>query len=190
MSSTETRAAKLRDVFGERLQMVAAFGPNPNLCAVVESITMADLKTCASLFGGSAPPLLMTVEELSRALDAFPLEFNEIISTRRLIAGSDLLASLTVPLEDLRRACEVQARGHLVHLREGFIEAGGNRKALARLVSSSNAPFRSLLSNVARLDGTNEDELVSRLGLVGQEFPDLLHAAERLVDYVDKWRKA
>jgi hypothetical protein len=190
MSSAETLAAKLRDVFGERLQMVAAFGHESQLCAVTASITMADLTACASAFGGRTPPLLMTVDELSRALDAFPLEFSEIIATRQLIAGTDLLEALKVPLDDLRRACEVQARGHLLHLRQGFVEAGANQKSLAQLIASSHAPFRALLMNVARLDGTNVDELISRLGLVGQAFSDLLHGAERLVDYVDKWKKA
>jgi hypothetical protein len=187
MGSAETAAEKLRNLFGARLKMVAAFGQDSHICAVTESITVDDLTACASAFGGAAPPLLMTVDELERALDAFPLELTEILSTRRLIAGTDLLASLNVPIGELRRACEVQARGHLLHLREGFIEAGKNPKAVAALLSSSQAPFQALLTNVARLDGTNVDELVIRLGIGGQAFGDRLHAAERLVDYVDRW---
>src|SRR5580765_8575410 len=126
MSAPDTLAAQLREIFGDRLQMVAAFGADAQTCAVVDSIALADLDKCATLFVKQRPaPLLMLIDELSRALDAFPLEFNEIISTRRLIAGTDLLAALTVPAEDLRRACEAQARGHLVNLREGYIEAAG-----------------------------------------------------------------
>src|SRR5206468_8406004 len=126
----------------------------------VDSIAMGDLDKCAALFGRKVPaPLLMLVDELARSLDAFPLELNEIITTRRLITGTDLLAALTVPVEDLRRACEAQARGHLVHLREGYIEAAADRKAVSALVAASVAPFRALVTNVARLDGTTAEQL-------------------------------
>jgi hypothetical protein len=194
MTATDTLAAQLRDVFGDRLRMVAAFGHAAHTVAIVETVTPSDLDKCASFCPGwkkigLAPPLLMPVVELSRALEAFPLEFSEILATRKLIAGTDLLAALKVPLEDLRRACEVQARSHLVHLREGYIEAAGNGKAVARLVDASKRPFHALVANVARLDGSSVDDLISRMGLGGHTFREALIAAERLVEYVDRWGK-
>jgi hypothetical protein len=190
MSATDTIATQLQQIFGDRLKMVAAFGSEPQICAIVDRISVADLDRCAALFGRKKPaPLLMMADELSRALDAFPLEFKEIISTRRLMAGTDLLAALTVPIEDVRRASEAQARGHLVHLREGYIEAAGDRKAVARLVAASSTPFRALVANIARLDGAGREDLESRLGLDWRDFPAALRAAERLVEYVDQWRK-
>ena len=195
MASTDTLAAQLREVFGDRLRMVAAFGTASHTVAVVDAVTADDLDKCAA-FGarwkkaGLAPPLLVSADELSSALDAFPLEFGEIIATRKLIAGTDVLAGLKVPAEDLRRACEVQARSHLVHLRQGYIEAAGHRNAIAHLVDASNAPFRALLANIARLDGTSVDDLISRLGLGSGDFPSVLLAAQRLVDYVDRWTRA
>jgi hypothetical protein len=187
---SDSLAAKLAEIFGNRLKMVAAFGPDSQTCAIVESIGVDDLDRCAAAFGAKAPaPLLILVDELSRALDSFPLELNEILTTRRLIAGTDLLAALSVPAEDLRRACEAQARGHLVHLREGYIEAAGDQKAVSRLVGASVVPFRALVANVARLDGTPIDQLQRRLGLSTEDFPATLHSAERLVDYVDQWKR-
>ena len=197
MSATDTQAAQLADIFGPRLKMAAAFGRDSSTCAIVETLTIADLDRCASLSAGWKrlgldPPLLLLAGELSRALDAFPLEFSEIIATRRPIIGADLFASMAVPVEDLRRACEVQARGHLVHLREAFIEAAGRQDAVAQLVSASVTPFRALLSNVARLDGASVDDLMKKLDLryQTQGFADLLQAAERLVEYVDRWSRA
>jgi hypothetical protein len=196
MSATETLAAQLKDIFGDRLRMIAAFGGDSNTCAIVETLTVADLDRCAALSAGwmrlrLEPPLLILVDELTRALDAFPLEFSEIIATRRLIFGADLFAGMSVPAGDLRRACEMQARGHLVHLREGYVEAAGDRKAVARLVSASVVAFRALLSNIARLDGCAVDELVNRLAIgdLDTGFPEALQAAERLVEYVDRWRR-
>ena len=194
MTATETLATQLRDVFGDRLRMVAAFGHASHTVAVVDNVTAADLHKCAAYSDGwkkigLAPPLVMPLGELSRALDAFPLEFSEILATRKLIAGADLLADLKVSSEDLRRACEVQARSHLVHLREGYIEAGGDRKAAVRLLEAWKTPFRALLANIARLDDTSVDELISRMGLTEHTFHDALKSAERLVEYVDRWGK-
>jgi hypothetical protein len=58
-------------------------------------------------------------------------------------------------------------------------------------VSASAVPFRALLANVARLDGSSVEELMKRLDLSYQakDFPDVLRAAERLVEYVDRWSK-
>jgi hypothetical protein len=196
MSATDTQAAQLMELFGARLKMVAAFGSDSNTCAVVESLTIADLDGCAALSAawkrlGLDPPLLMLAGEISRALDAFPLEFSEIIATKRLIVGTDLFEAMVVPAEDLRRACEVQARGHLVHLREAYIEAAGDYKAVAQLVSASVIPFRALLLNIARLDGTTVDDLMKKLEqpYVTQGFPECLKAAERVVEYTDKWNR-
>jgi hypothetical protein len=196
MSSSDVVAAQLTGIFGSRLKMVAAFGSTSQVCAIVDSVTVEDLGNCAALHAGwkrtgQDAPLLIVRDELARALDAFPLEFSEIMATRRVIAGADLFEHLTVPAEDLRRACEVQARGHLVHLREGYIETSGEESAIARLVSASAVPFRALLANVARLDGASIDEVMKKLDLSYQTrgFADALRAAERLVEYVDRWNK-
>jgi hypothetical protein len=194
MSSTDTLASDLREIFGERLRMLAAFSGNTHSCAVVESLTPADLDRCAEM--GSKwkkldldVPLFLLEPELARALDAFPLEFSEIIATRRIISGADLLEGITVPKSDLRRACEVQARGHLLHLREGYIEAVGDRKAVEKLVAAAGPPFRALVTNAARLDGISPKALVTQLNLENFEkgFLEALRAAEGLVDYVDRW---
>jgi hypothetical protein len=186
---TDSLAATLAEIFGDRLKMLAGFGADSHTCAVVSSITGGDLDRCAAAFGEKPPaPLLMLADEVPHALDAFPLELNEIITTRRLIAGADLLAALTVPVENLRRACEAQARGHLVHLRQGYIETAGDKDAVATLVSASVVPFRALVTNVARLDRTSGEELQRRLSLSAGDFPAALRAAERLVEYLDQWK--
>ena len=194
MSPTDTLAADLREIFGGRLTMVAAFGGDSHSCAVIQSLTLDDLDRCAALDAkwkklGLDAPLFLLEPELARSLDAFPLEFSEIIATRRVVTGPDVFEHLSVAKADLRRACEVQARGHLVHLREGYIEAGGNRKTVEALVTAAIPPFRALVTNAARLDGISPKALVTQLGMDTFEkgFPETLRAAERLVDYVDRW---
>jgi hypothetical protein len=194
MSSTDTLASDLKEIFGDRLRMVAAFSSNSHTCAVVQSLALGDLDSCAALDQkwrklGLDSPLFLLESELARARDAFPLEFSEIIATRHVVFGSDLFEGMTVPKADLRRACEVQARGHVLHLREGYIEAAGDRKAVDKLVVAAVPPFRALVTNAARLDGISPKALVTQLNLDNFEkgFPEALRAAERLVEYVDQW---
>jgi hypothetical protein len=193
--SIDTLAAQLQDIFGDRLKMVAAFGDSANSCAVVQSVTLADLDRCAAHApkwnkAGLDVPLLIVERDLPRALDAFPLELTEIISTRRILAGVDLFAEIVVPKQELRRACEVQARGHVLHLREGYIESAGDSKEIAKLVSAATPPFRALVRNVARLEGISPKALVTQLNLDNFEtgFSEAMRAAERIVEYVDTWK--
>ena len=192
--SIDSLAAQLKEIFGDRLKMVAAFGDTANTCAVVENVAVEDLDRCAAhapkwTKAGLDVPLFIVERELRRALDAFPLELTEIIATRRVVSGPDLFADIMVPKQDLRRACEVQARGHVVHLREGYIQASGDSKAVANLVSAAVPPFRALVKNVARLEGISPKALVTQLGLDNFEkgFTEALRAAERIVEYVDRW---
>jgi hypothetical protein len=126
--------------------------------AHVESLTYDDLRRCAALeerwaARGLATPLLVAGDEFARSLDAFPLEYGAIMADYRLIHGADPFEGLRVRDEDLRRACEVQAKALLLHLRQGFIEAAGRDTEVAALITASAAPFQTLLQHVARLEG-------------------------------------
>jgi hypothetical protein len=168
----------LRQIFGRRLQSVVAYHTRFGLetgspdaagttdddqvhaLVLVESLTYADLVACAATSRAwtkahVGAPLLLTREEFERSLDAFPLELGAIASHHVLIAGSDPFADLPIDDRDVRRACETQARGHLLHLREGFLEAHGEPAAVAHLVAASVPPLRTLLLNLARLDGVH-----------------------------------
>lgn len=220
----------LRNVFAERLRSVVVYGPHaegasdsePILClALVATLDGADLDACARYAPrwkrqGLAIPLLLPGTEFRRSLDAFPLEYAEIIRAHTRVYGEEPFAGVTIASEDLRRACETQAKSLLLHLREGFLEAGGGPHEVARLVVASVPAFTALLRNVARLhDVTMEDRTAAtREGarLAGlpdaivtdvltlelprgvssadpaRLFPDYLAAVERLSRFVDGWR--
>jgi hypothetical protein len=190
--------------------------------AVVDSLDFSDLARIAPLAAdwtkrGLAVPLVLAPGELRRSLDAFPLEFSQIIARHVVVAGEDPFTDLAVAEADLRRACEAQARSHLLHLREGFLQSAGNPKALAKLVSASVVPLRALLINIARLHGVHArspealaqfvDERLHLAGDglrpllsskspeqvkaldVGAFFPAYLQAVERLTTLVDEWTR-
>jgi hypothetical protein len=218
----------LHDVFGARLRSVVAYasahrpGAAPaSALAVVETLTADDLRACAAHVGawheaGLQTPLLLAAHEFGRSLDAFPLEFGAILADHALLSGANPFGTLKVEAADLRRACEIQARSHLLHLREGYVETAGRSDALAELISRSAAPLAALARSVARLEGVSADDAESAgrhiehaLGAAGGSltdvlkllpkqplssedarrlFPPYLDAIEKLANYIDGWR--
>ena len=161
----------LQRIFAFRLRSVVAYGPHlegnadhPLTClALVDSLSNGDLEGCARMAHhwkqrSLAIPLILPTQEFQRSLDAFPLEYSEILRTHARVFGEDPLAGISISPEDLRRACETQVKSHLVHLREGFIESGGRPQEIADLVSGSAPSFAALLRSVARLNGAAQDD--------------------------------
>ncbi|MDE3155964.1 MAG: hypothetical protein KGN76_12720 [Acidobacteriota bacterium] len=204
-------------VYGERTHR--ASGPLHTL-ALVDGLTFDDLAACAPSVAewhahGIATPLLLPADEFARSLDVFPLEYGEIIADHRVLAGTDPFADLQVREADLRRACEVQARSHLLHHREGYLEAAGRPRAVSDLIVASAPALAALLRNIARLEGVSSGDheslaahirgrlrlethvLRDVLALAGNGHPDAdaalrlfpayLDAVDRLARYADTW---
>jgi hypothetical protein len=196
--------------------------PVTHTLAVVDTLSIDDLRACTARVdawhaGGLATPLVLAVQEFGRSLDAFPFEFGAILADHRLVSGSDPFDGLKVDMADLRRACEVQARGHWLHLREGYLETRGRGDALAVLIVESAPAFTALVTSVAQLDTaavpadvaaaarhverrlslpSTASEVValaavSEISSAEAErlFPPYLDTVERLVKYVDAWTR-
>ena len=168
------------------------------------------------LRNASATPLILS-RQFAGSLDAFPIEFGEIIDTHRVIFGADPFFGLSIRPEDLRRACEVQVKSHLLHLRENYIECGGRPAAIESLVADSAPGFAALLRRLASLDGRPHDTAAdigayaaARPGLdprvfgnliaimangsgAGVDavrlFPAYLAAVEQLARFIDGWKQ-
>jgi hypothetical protein len=233
----------LREIFGARLQSLVAYGVRASAAphggdhahsgghhlqralthtlAIAETLTADDLRACAGRLkkwdaAALATPLLLAAHEFERSLDAFPLEFGAIVADHVVVSGKNPFEGLRVEPADVRRACEVQARSHLLHLREGYLETRENADALAVLVVESAAPFAALLASIARLQGAAAGDAaasgrhVERLldvpgGVISDVvkladvteisameatriFPAYLDAVETLVTFVDGWK--
>ena len=216
----------LQHIFGERLQAVVAYGPStasqaPCL-ALVRTITADDLDACAARANawqraGCATPLLLTREEFAGSLDAFPIEYGEIVERHQVIFGVDPFVGLSIRPDDLRRACEVQVKSHLLHLRENYVECRGRQSEVAALVAEAAPAFALILRRLARLDGaaaeTNADLSAYAAGRPGLDprvvgdvlamaghhasgvdavrvYPAYLAAVEQLWHFIDGWRSA
>jgi hypothetical protein len=217
----------LRNIFGARLQSLVIYraasdatdAATPTM-AVVDALTADDLRACASRVeswhdNGVATPLFVARREFAQALDAFPLEFGAILADHTVVSGPNPFDGLRVEAADLRRACEVQVRSHLLHLREGYIEARGRSDELAALISGSAASLAGLVRSVARLHGAPAATSGEAAGVVERMaalatgslssvialasgapltadaarrmFPGYLAGLERLTEYVDSW---
>jgi hypothetical protein len=188
--------------------------------AVVDGLTAEDLRACASRVAawhdaGLDTPLIVAEQEFARSLDVFPFEFGGILADYQLVSGIDPFHGLRVEPADLRRACEIQSRSHLLHLREGYMETEGRSDAVADLISRSAGSLAALVNSVARLQGTTsidvegaarqvEDaagltrgslaevaSLASGNSLSSKRarevFPGYLEAVGRLANYIDRW---
>lgn len=231
---------ELREIFGPRLQSLVAYGaahnqqargdnhsqphghtkPASRTLAIVERMTREDLRACAARVDawharGLATPLLVAAHEFDRSLDAFPLEFGAILADHVVVSGENPFAASKLEPADVRRACEVQARSHLLHLREAYLETRGRADALSDLIVQSAPAFAALLMSVARLEGraANDAGAAARhaerlLGVPAGAISDIvklaaahdlasadaerlfapyLEAVEKLVAYVDGW---
>ena len=215
----QTLESDLRGIFSARFQSLVHYGAHSlapshdhghghhepalvHTLAVVESLTSDDLRECAKRItswhdAGLATPLILPTVELAQSLDVFPFEYSAILADHVLVAGTNPFAGVRIEPSDLRWACEVQARSHLLHLRQGYVEARGRSDALSVLIVRSAPAWASLLQNVARLE--NKEAAVDDVSkLVGVKeisnddavrlFPSYLDAAERLTTEVDGWK--
>lgn len=199
-------AADLGRVFGDRLQSIAAYGADRPLhtLVLVERVSFDDLAACVPLTNGwrrdgLAVPLVLSRPEFLRTLDVFPVEYGAIIDDHVLVLGNDPFVGCHVRDADLRRAVELQARSHLIHLREGYLEAGGSAEAVARLIARSAPAFQALVRNLARLapdaipDSTETLQgEISSVNTIAE--PSALLAryvadVERIWRHVDAWRE-
>ena len=204
--------ADLQRIFGTRLLSLVAYGPpdhpdGAHTLALVERLDFQDLTACAPRTSdwrraGAAVPLLLSREEFLRTLDVFPVEYGSIIANHQLVAGENVLASMQIAEADLRRGCELQVKSHLIHLREGFVETGGDPGRVARLIAASAPGLRALMEHLEQLDS----EAAARAGLTPELVREVagasstsiadpspllaryLTAVERLWQEVDRWR--
>jgi len=177
--AVDVLARDLDQVFGARLQSLVVYAGHQgdgsvHAMALVDQLGFRDLVACMPFteswhHRGVAVPLLLTSDELQRTIDIFPLEYASMMADYTVVRGVDPLRGVQIPTEDIRRACETQAKSHLIHLREGFLESHAETTRVARLISASAAPLRALLTNIARLPagasakGTLSDDALAAL---------------------------
>jgi len=176
-NAIESLARDLEEVFGARLRALVAYpgshaDGSTHSCAVVDAVSFTDLARCLPFTDRwhqrrVAVPLMLSALELERTVDIFPLEYAAIIADHTVVRGTDPFAGITIDAGDIRRAIEAQAKSHLIHLREAYLETRGETNRIGQILAASAPSFRALLTNIARLtgapDGTPSDEALAAM---------------------------
>jgi len=98
-----------------------------------------------------ATPLVLSPGYIAGALDVYPMEFLDMQSARRVLFGEDLLEKIDPPLQSVRRQCEQESRGKLLHLREILMETGLKPRHLKQAMTLSVPAFIRIGRHVLRL---------------------------------------
>jgi len=150
-----------------------------NTLLVLQEMDLVVLESIAPLgqrFKGSgiAPPLVMDVAYLRSSLDVFPMEFLEMRLIHETVLGEDLLASIAIDRGDLRHQCEREIKSRLVGLRQGYLRALGEPKALTEALVRFLSGYQPLARGILVLLGKEPplprvEAFTALAAVVGQE---------------------
>jgi predicted nucleotidyltransferase len=163
----EQRSQELQSAFGSALRSVVLYGSaaagdflqdvsDYNVLVVIDRVGVAELDALVPISAkwardGNRPPVLMSAWQLRASADAFPIEMLDMQSSRKVLAGEDVLASIKVPREALRLQVERELNAALLHLRETYLRTGGKPARVANLLVESLSTFLVLARAALRL---------------------------------------
>jgi hypothetical protein len=130
-----------------------------NLLILVRALDMDVLDRVAAAMPAPArdkprmDPLLLSERQMRTSLDAFSIEWTEIVEMHLLLDGEDVLATLVVPRENLRLQCENELRTKLLTLRQAYLQARGDATGLETVLKSAASSFATLFRTLLRLGG-------------------------------------
>jgi len=127
-----------------------------NILIALNKITPKDLRAAQAPMRewsklGHPVPVYFTVSELETAADVFPIEFHQMEKARRILFGTDILASMNISDEHLRHQTEFELRSKLIQLRRRYIPASVSVEGLVALMSQSLSSFAALFRAVLLL---------------------------------------
>ena len=100
-----------------------------------------------------AAPLIMTPAYIQASLDVFPIEFLNFKLIHATVFGEDVLKDIEISQFDLRHHCERELKVKLIWLRQGYLDAMGDRKLLTEGFVNSITGYIPLFRGVITLLG-------------------------------------
>lgn len=98
-------------------------------------------------------PLFMSLGNIEKSLDSFPIEWLEIQERHMLLEGDDIVAGLKVSHTDLRLQCEREMRGKFIQLRQTYLLHHAKPAQLNQALAASASGFAALFRTLLRLRG-------------------------------------
>ncbi|MGH6693237.1 MAG: hypothetical protein ACREF4_21420 [Gammaproteobacteria bacterium] len=104
--------------------------------------------------GGQPAPLVFSWTEWRSSADAFAIEFEDIRTGHRVLAGRDPWDGIAVQPDHARRQLEHELRGKVLHLRQGYLAVRGDGARLGALVQGTAGAWLTMLRALLRLVGS------------------------------------
>lgn len=194
--------AKTKSAVGENLRSIVLYGSaasgeyhakhsDLNTMCLLHQVRPADLRELHKpakwlIRKGHPAPLVFALEELREAADFYAIELLEIKMHRRILYGEDVFDEIEVPMRLHRAQVERELRHQLIRLRQGYVAAAGERKALLALAVRSVSIFGLLFRHVLIALGEEAaiskrdavERLAARLGFDASGFRPLFELRE------------
>lgn len=112
-------------------------------------------------------PLFMTMHQVQRSLDVFPIEWLDLKDRHWRLEGVNLFDTLEVPQTYLRLQVEQELRGKHLRLAQEYLTGAAHPErlhaALSRLASGFHTLFRSLIRLHGEVPPSSLDRVVERV---------------------------
>ena len=129
-------------------------------------------------------PLFMTMQQVQRSLDVFPIEWFDMKERHWVLDGVDALETLEVPATYLRLQVEQELRGKHLRLVQEYLTGAAHPErlhaALARLASGFHTLFRALIRLHGEAAPTSLERTIGRVAELYDLDANALGAAHRL----------
>jgi predicted nucleotidyltransferase len=129
-----------------------------NLMLVFKKLDLEHISKVGQLMGRKLrrhlPQLVFwTADELKRAWDVFPLEFEDIKENHQCLLGKDPFGKRKVDRKRLRYQIEFELRSKLLHLRDTWLRSSRDRYALELFLVKAGNSFDYLIRQAALVLG-------------------------------------
>jgi predicted nucleotidyltransferase len=161
---------RIKRAFGDRFVSAILYGSaamgdwhernsDLNVLCVLSRLSPKELGASEPIFRwwrgrGNPPPLLMTLEEVRKSADCFPMEFHDMQEHRRVLYGADLIEHLDIDRSFYRAQVEHELRAKQIRLRQKAAEVLSNRDRLLKLLTDSISTFCVLGRHALILSGS------------------------------------
>ena len=160
-----------------------------NVLVVAKDLPISRLdQVAAAVPHSSKPPhidpLFMTLQQVQRSLDVFPIEWTDLKERHWRLEGVNLFETLQVPQTYLRLQVEQELRGKHLRLMQEYLTGGGHPErlhaALARLASGFHTLFRALIRLHGEAPPPSLDRVIERVAEIHGLDENALKGAHRL----------
>jgi predicted nucleotidyltransferase len=176
-----------------------------NLMLVFKEIDLGQIAKINSLIPRrirkKIPRLIFwTQEEIKNAWDVFPLEFSDIVTNHRCLAGTDPFKRRRIDTKRLRYQLEFELRAKLLKLREDWLAINRDTYAQERYLIKAGTSFDYLIGRAqavlgkkavaapdlfARIKGLKKKEIRLKRAELQDLFFDLHETVEAVIGKID-----